>query len=55
MESEAIARASLLDLEGGVVVSVPGVPDESVVDGIAAASSRVLAFTRTVDLPSRYQ
>jgi short-subunit dehydrogenase len=55
MEPEAIARASLLDLEGGVVVSVPGVPDESVVEGIAAASSRVQAFTRTVDLPSRYQ
>jgi short-subunit dehydrogenase len=55
MEPDAIARASLLDLERGVVVSVPGVPDESLVEGIAAASSRVLAFTRTVDLPSRYQ
>ncbi|HEV3312029.1 MAG TPA: SDR family oxidoreductase [Chloroflexota bacterium] len=54
MEPGDIARASLIDLERGVLVSTPGVADEHILDAIAEANGRVMAFTRTTTLPERY-
>jgi short-subunit dehydrogenase len=54
MEPGDIARASLIDLERGVLVSMPGVADAHVLDAIAEANGSVMAFTRTTTLPERY-
>jgi uncharacterized protein len=55
MEPESVARASLSDLERGVVVSIPGAEDSSALDAIVSASADMLAATRAVELPARYQ
>jgi uncharacterized protein len=54
MEPRSVARASLLDLERGVVVSIPGAGDDSALRGIDAATAALLSSTRTVELPERY-
>jgi hypothetical protein len=47
-------HASLLDLERGVVVSIPGAPDESIFQTLVAAGAGLQDLTRTVELPDRY-
>jgi short-subunit dehydrogenase len=54
MEPEDVVRASLLDLERGNIVSIPGAPDESALEGVVAAQAELLGLTRTVELPERY-
>jgi short-subunit dehydrogenase len=54
MEPDMIVQASLMDLERGEVLSIPGLPDESVRDRFLATERDLLAFTRTTDLPARY-
>jgi short-subunit dehydrogenase len=54
MEPEAIVTASLLDLERGVVVCVPGLDDAEKLARVATANGQMLQFTRTVELPARY-
>jgi hypothetical protein len=54
MEPGAVVRASLLDLEQGTVVSIPGAPDESALEAIVAAQGELLGMTRAVELPDRY-
>jgi uncharacterized protein len=54
MEPAALVDASLLDLERGVVVSIPGSDDETAHNGVAAAQGELMAATRTVELPDRY-
>lgn len=54
MEPDDVVRASLLDLERGVVVSIPGAPDESSLEPVVAAQGALIGMTRTVELPDRY-
>jgi len=54
MEPDAVVRASLLDLERGAVVSIPGAPDESAFQAVVAAQSELIGMTRAVELPDRY-
>ncbi len=54
MEPAAVVQASLLDLERGVVVSIPGAPDEAAFDALLASQRELLGPTRTVELPDRY-
>jgi uncharacterized protein len=54
MAPEDVVRASLLDLERGVVVSIPGAPDESGFEAVVVAQGELLGLTRTVELPDRY-
>lgn len=55
MEPHSVARASLEDLERGVVVSIPGADDYSALSAIDAAAAELVAMTRTVELPGRYR
>jgi short-subunit dehydrogenase len=55
MEPDMIVQASLLDLERGRVLSIPGLPDESVSDRLLAAEQELMRFTRTAELPARYR
>lgn len=54
MEPDVIVEAGLRDLERGVVVSIPGAPDESALDPVTAAQAGLAAYTRAVELPDRY-
>lgn len=54
MEPVDVVRASLADLERGVVVSIPGAPDEALFDAVAAAEAGLLGATGAVELPERY-
>jgi uncharacterized protein len=54
MEPDDVVRASLLDLERGVVVSIPGAPDESSLEAVVTAQGELIDMTRTVELPDRY-
>lgn len=55
MEPSSVVEASLLDLERGVVVSIPGSEDEGLYDRIDEAQRRLIGSTRTVELPIRYR
>ena len=55
MEPDDVVRASLLDLERGVVVSVPGLEDESELGAISAAQASLAGSTGATGLASRYQ
>jgi short-subunit dehydrogenase len=55
MEPEMIVEASLLDLERGEVLCIPGLSDESARDRFLAAERELLRFTRATDLPARYR
>ena len=54
MEPDDLARASLVDLDRGVVVSIPSSGDENALEPVAAAQRDLMAATRVVDLPERY-
>jgi short-subunit dehydrogenase len=55
MEPPSVARASLSDLARGVVVSIPGADDSTALDALGLAAEELIAATRTVDLPGRYE
>lgn len=54
MEPDMVVQASLLDLERGQVLSIPGLADESVRERVLAAEQELLRHSRTTDLPARY-
>jgi short-subunit dehydrogenase len=54
MEPDQIVTASLTDLERGVVVSIPAMPDESAKARFDDAASTLLGVARRTDLPERY-
>lgn len=55
MEPRAVVHASLLDLERGQVVSLPGSDDETAHERVEAAQRDLMGATRTVELPQRYE
>jgi short-subunit dehydrogenase len=55
MEPDQIVTASLSDLERGVVVSIPAMPDESAKVRFDDAASTLLGVARRTDLPERYR
>jgi short-subunit dehydrogenase len=54
MTAASIVRASLADLERGVVVSVPALPDEAVLDRFNEGAAALTYVARTTELPERY-
>jgi short-subunit dehydrogenase len=55
MQPEDVARASLLDLDRGVVVSIPGHPDpEAALDALTNAELGLTSAARATSLPERY-
>lgn len=54
MEPGQVVEASLADLAGGVVVSVPGLGDTGSLARLEAASQELVGAARTTDLPARY-
>jgi NAD(P)-dependent dehydrogenase (short-subunit alcohol dehydrogenase family) len=50
-----VARASLSDLEHGVVVSIPGADDDAASEVVETAARALMGYTRSVELPGRYQ
>jgi uncharacterized protein len=55
MEPDQIVTASLADLERGVVVSIPAMPDESAKTRFDDAASALLGVARRTELPERYR
>ncbi len=55
MEPADVVAASLLDLERGTLVSIPGADDDEAFAAVEAAQAGLAGFTRTVTLPERYQ
>ena len=55
MEPDQIVTASLSDLELGVVVSIPAMPDDSAKARFDDAASTLLGVARRTDLPERYR
>ncbi len=54
MEPDDVVAASLRDLEQGVVVSIPGLEDESALAAVEAAKAGLLGSTGAVTPASRY-
>ena len=54
MEPGTLVQGSLADLERGVVVSIPGSPEDVPLRDLEAAAEELVPFTRTVELPERY-
>lgn len=54
MEPQDVVAASITDLERGVVVSIPGLDDETVLERALAAQGDLAAFTGATSLPARY-
>ena len=55
MEPDQVVTASLSDLERGVVVSIPAMPDESAKARFDDAASTLLGVARRTELPERYR
>ena len=55
MEPDHVVTASLSDLERGVVVSIPAMPDESAKARLDDAASTLLGVARNTELPARYR
>jgi uncharacterized protein len=55
MEPQDVVAASVTDLERGVVISIPGLDDETVLDSVLTAQAELAAFTATTSLPGRYR
>jgi short-subunit dehydrogenase len=55
MEPGSVVRASLLDLERGIVVSIPGSEDDAALRAIDDAAGALLPVTRAAELPDRYR
>ncbi|MGZ4631174.1 MAG: SDR family NAD(P)-dependent oxidoreductase [Actinomycetes bacterium] len=54
MEPDQVVNASLADLARGVVVSIPGLPDESAVTRYNEAAGALSGVARATELPERY-
>jgi short-subunit dehydrogenase len=54
MDPHDLVRASLQDLEAGVVVSIPGLADTEALAQVSAANGQLLGAARAKDLPPRY-
>jgi len=54
MEPEDVVTASLVDLDRGVVVSIPGLDDLGRFESILAAHARLAPVTTETSLPARY-
>ena len=54
MEPELVVSASLTDLERGVVISIPALPDESALTRYNEAAAALTAVARATELPDRY-
>jgi short-subunit dehydrogenase len=55
MQPEDVARASLLDLDRGVVVSIPGHPDpDGALAALTTAQAGLTSAARAASLPARY-
>ena len=54
MEPDDVVAASLADLEDGVVVSIPGLDDPSVLVAALAAQAPLAGSTTATSLPERY-
>jgi short-subunit dehydrogenase len=54
MEPRQVVEASLADLGGGVVVSVPGLADTGSLARLDTASGELVSAARTAELPGRY-
>jgi short-subunit dehydrogenase len=55
MKPQDVVAASVIDLERGVVISIPGLDDETVLDDVLTAQAELAAFTGTTSLPGRYR
>jgi uncharacterized protein len=55
MEPQDVVTASIADLERGVVVSIPGLADEAVLETALAAQDQLAGFTGAASLPARYR
>lgn len=55
MEPADVVEASMRDLACGVVLSIPGIEDDSAYMEIVAAQNRLAAATRATGLASRYR
>jgi hypothetical protein len=55
MEPQDVVAASMADLERGVVVSIPGLEDEAVLDSALAAQAELAPLTGTTSFPDRSQ
>jgi short-subunit dehydrogenase len=55
MEPGQVVQASLADLAGGVLVSVPGLGDTEPLARLDAASSQLVGAARSTELPARYR
>ena len=55
MEPDQIVSASLSDLERGVVVSIPALPEESAKARLDEAAAALLAVARSTELAPRYR
>jgi short-subunit dehydrogenase len=54
MQPSMVVEASLADLAGGGVVSVPGLADTAALARLDAASRELVSAARTAELPARY-
>lgn len=54
MEPHDVVRASLTDLDNGVVISVPGLSDTDALAELQAANGGLLRAARVTELPARY-
>jgi len=55
MEPDAVVEASLLDLDRGVVVCIPGAAVDAAVEPVSLAAQALMPLTQTVELPERYR
>ena len=55
MEPHDVVEASLRDLGEGVVVSIPGLDDITVLGHLETANDELVGVARTRDLPARYR
>jgi uncharacterized protein len=55
MEPDAVVEASLLGLERGEVVCVPGMDDATATQRLAAVHQEFMGVTRVTELPERYR
>jgi short-subunit dehydrogenase len=55
MEPQDVVAASIADLERGVVVSIPGLAEEAVLEAVLAAQDQLAGFTGAASLPARYR
>ncbi|HEY6378199.1 MAG TPA: SDR family oxidoreductase [Candidatus Dormibacteraeota bacterium] len=55
MEPDAVVQASLMDLERGEVLCIPGLEDAGAAARVDAAFGELMSVTRVPELPGRYR